>query len=38
MKQRHMLTKQDIANTRVGVRDMAIIRNKDDAMLVDLFV
>ena len=38
VRRRHMVTRQDIANTRLMVRDMAVIRNKDDAISVDLFV
>ena len=38
VRRRHMVTKQDIANIRLMVKDMAVIRNKDDAMSVDLFV
>ena len=38
VRRRHMVTKQDIANMRLMVKDMAVIRNKDDAMSVDLFV
>ena len=38
VRRRHMVTKQDISNVRLMVRDMAVIRNKDDAMSMDLFV
>ena len=38
VRRRHMITKQDIANIRIMVKDTAVIRNKDDAMSVDLFV
>ena len=33
-----MITKKDIANKRLLVKDMAVIRNKEDAVSVDMFV
>ena len=33
-----MVTKKDITNTRILVKDMAVIRNKEDAVSVDIFV
>ena len=33
-----MVTKKDIANKRLLVKDMAVIRNKEDAVSVDMFV
>ena len=38
LRRRHLVKKQDIANIRRIVRDMTVIRNKDDALSVDLFV
>ena len=38
LRQRHQVKKQDIANIQRIVRDMTVIRNKDDALSVDLFV
>ena len=33
-----MVTKKDIANKQLLVKDMAVIRNKEDAVSVDKFV
>jgi len=38
VRRKHMITKKDIANKRLLVKDMAVIRNKEDAVSVDMFV
>lgn len=35
---KHFVTKQDIANVRIKVKDQSVIRNRDDAVSVDMFV
>lgn len=37
-KRKHFITKQDVANVRVKIKDLTVIRNQEDAMSVDLFV
>lgn len=37
-KRKHFVTKQDITNVRVRVKDWTVVRNQEDAMSVDLFV
>ena len=38
VKRKHFTTKQDIANVRVKVKDLTVIRTQEDAVSVDLFV
>ena len=38
LRRKHLVKKKDIANIRILVNDMAVIRNQDDAMSVDLLV
>lgn len=38
VRRKHMVTKKDIANKQLLVKDMAVIRNKEDAVSVDMFV
>ena len=35
---KHFVSKQDIANVRMKVRDLTVIRNQEDAVSVDMFV
>ena len=35
---KHFVSKQDIANVRMKVRDLTVIRNQQDAVSVDMFV
>lgn len=35
---KHFVTKQDIANVRRKVKDQSVIRNREDAVSVDMFV
>lgn len=37
-KRKHFVTKQDVANVRMKIKDLTVIRNQEDAMSVDLFV
>ena len=37
-KRKHFITKQDVANVRVKIKDLTVIRNQEDATSVDLFV
>ena len=37
-KRKHFITKQDVANVRVKIKDLTVIRNQEDAISVDLFV
>ena len=38
VRRKHMVTKKDITNKRLLVKDMAVIHNKEDAVPVDMFV
>ena len=35
---KHFMTRQDITNVRVKVKDLTVIRNREDAVSVDMFV
>ena len=35
---KHFVSKQDIANVRMKVRDLTVIRNREDTVSVDMFV
>ena len=35
---KHFVTRQDIVNVRVNIKDLTIIRNQEDAVSVDMFV
>ena len=35
---KHFVTRQDIANVRMKIKDLTVIRNQEDAISVDMFV